>query len=51
VWMLFDKSLQWGVYIIFWSAIFVISIILFEIVKATQIKTRQTESNVLMGLF
>jgi len=51
VWLLFDKSLQLGVYIIFWSAIFVTSIILFEIVKATQIKARQTESNILMGLF
>ncbi len=51
VWLLFDKSLQWGVYIIFWSAIFVTSIILFEIVKATQIIAKQTESNILMGLF
>lgn len=51
VWLLFDKSLQWGVYIIFWSTIFVTSTILFEIVKATQIKARQNESNILMGFF
>ena len=50
-WMLFDKSLQWGVYIIFWATIFVTSTILFEIVKASQIKARQTDSNILMGLF
>ena len=51
VWLLFDKSLQWGVYIIFWATIFVTSTIFFEIVKASQIKARQTESNILMGLF
>lgn len=51
VWLLFEKSLQWGVYIIFWSTIFVTSTILFEIVKATQIKARQNESNILMGFF
>ena len=51
VWLLFEKSLQWGVYIIFWSTIFVTSTILLEIFKATQIKTRQTGSNILMGLF
>ena len=51
VWLLYEKSLQWGVYIIFWSTIFVTSTILFEIVKATQIKARQNESNILMGFF
>ena len=51
VWLLFDKSLQWGVYIIFWATIFVTSTIFIEIVKASQIKARQTESNILMGLF
>ena len=49
--LLFDKSLQWGVYIIFWATIFVTSTMFFEIVKASQIKARQTESNILMGLF
>ena len=51
VWLLFDKSLQWGVYIIFWATIFVTSTIFLEIVKASQIKARQTENNILMGLF
>ena len=51
VWLLFDKSLQWGVYIIFWATIFVTSTIFIEIAKASQIKARQTESNILMGLF
>ena len=51
VWMLFGKNLQWGVYIIFWSAIFVTSTILFEFARATQIKARQTGSNIMMGLF
>ena len=51
VWMLFGKNLQWGVYIIFWSAIFVTSSILFEFARATQIKARQTGSNIMMGLF
>ena len=50
-WLLFDKSLQWGVYIIFWATIFVTSTMFFEIAKASQIKARQTESNILMGLF
>ena len=48
---MFGKSLQWGVYIIFWSTIFVTSTIFIEIAKASQIKARQTESNILMGLF
>ena len=47
VWMLFGKNLQWGVYIIFWSAIFVTSTILFEFARATQIKARQTGSNIM----
>ena len=51
VWILYGKSLQWGVYIIFWSTIFVTSTILFEFVKATNIKSRQMESNIMMGLF
>ena len=51
VWLLIEKSLQWSVYIIFWSTIFVTSTILFKIVKATQIKARQNESNILMGFF
>ena len=50
-WLLFGRSLQWGVYIIFWSTIFVSSTILFEFFKATQIKTKQTGSNILIGLF
>ena len=50
-WILFEKTMQWGVYIIFWSTIFVTSTILFEFVKATQIKIKQTGSNILMGLF
>ena len=51
VWMLFGKNLQWGVYIIFWSAIFVTSTILFEFARATQINARQTGSYIMMGLF
>ena len=51
VWMLFGKNLQWGVYIIFWSAIFVTSTILFEFARAIQIKAKQTGSNIMMGLF
>ena len=51
VWILYGKSLQWGVYIIFWSTIFVTSTILLEFVKATNIKSRQMESNIMMGLF
>ena len=50
-WILYGKSLQWGVYIIFWSTIFVTSTILLEFVKATNIKSRQMESNIMMGLF
>ena len=50
-WILFEKTMQWGVYIIFWSTIFVTSTILFEFVKATQIKIKQTGSNIPMGLF
>ena len=50
-WLLFENNLQWGVYIIFWSTIFVTSTIFFEFVKATQIKTKQTDSNILMGFF
>jgi len=51
LWLLFEKNLQWGVYITFWSAIFVTSIILFEISKTSYIKSRKTESNFLMGVF
>ena len=51
VWLLFDKSFEWGVYIIFWATIFVTSTIFLEIVKASQVKASQTESNILMGLF
>ena len=51
VWILYGKSLQWGVYIIFWSTIFVTSTILFEFVKATNIKARQMGCNIMMGLF
>ena len=50
-WILFEKTMQWGVYIIFWSTIFVTSTILFEFVKATQIKIKQTGSNIPMALF
>lgn len=50
-WLLHDKNLQWGVYITFWAAIFVTSIILIELAKTSQIKARQTETNFLMGVF
>jgi len=50
-WLLYEKNLQWEVYITFWSAIFVTSIFLLELVKTSYIKSRQTETNLLMGAF
>jgi cytochrome c-type biogenesis protein CcmF len=50
-WLLYEKNLQWEVYITFWSAIFVTSIFLLELVKTSYIKSRQTETNLLMGSF
>ena len=50
-WLLYEKNLQWEVYITFWSAIFVTSIFLLELVKTSYIKSRQTETNFLMGVF
>ena len=50
-WLLWEKNLRWDVYTTFWSAIFVTSIIFFELVKASYIKGRQTEINFLKGLF
>ena len=50
-WLLWGKNLHWGVHAIFWASIFVTSTILFELVKASQIKGRQIETNVLKGLF
>jgi len=50
-WLLYEKNLQWGVYITFWAAIFVTSIFLFELAKTSYIKSRQTETNFLMGVF
>jgi cytochrome c-type biogenesis protein CcmF len=50
-WLLYEKNLQWGVYITFWAAIFVTSIFLFELAKTSYIKSRQTGTNFLMGVF
>ena len=50
-WLLYEKNLQWEVYITFWAAIFVTSIFLLELVKTSYIKSRQTETNLLMGSF
>jgi cytochrome c-type biogenesis protein CcmF len=50
-WLLYEKNLQWEVYITFWAAIFVTSIFLLELVKTSYIKSRQTETNFLMGVF
>ena len=50
-WLMFEKNVNWGVYIIFWTTIFVTSTMVFEIVKAANIKGRQTDSNILMGAF
>ena len=50
-WLLYEKNLQWGVYVTFWSAIFVTSIFLFELAKTSYIKSQQTETNFLMGVF
>ena len=50
-WLLYEKNLQWGVYVTFWAAIFVTSIFLFELAKTSYIRSRQTETNFLMGVF
>ena len=50
-WLLYEKNLQWGVYITFWAAIFVTSIFLFELAKTSYIKSLQSETNFLMGVF
>ena len=50
-WLLYEKNLQWGVYVTFWAAIFVTSIFLFELAKTSYIKSLQTETNFLMGVF
>mgnify|MGYP002628289357 FL=1 len=50
-WLLYEKNLQWEVYITFWAAIFVTSIFLLELVKTSYIKSRQTETNLLMGSY
>ena len=49
--LLYEKNLQWGVYVTFWAAIFVTSIFLFELAKTSYIKSLQTETNFLMGVF
>ena len=50
-WLLYEKNLQWGVYVTFWAAIFVTSIFLFELAKTSYIKSQQSETNFLMGVF
>ena len=50
-WILSYNNLQWGVITTFWAAIFVTSTILFELVKASLVKGRQTGTNFLIGLF
>ena len=50
-WVLYEKNLQWGVYVTFWAAIFVTSIFLFELAKTSYIKSLQSETNFLMGVF
>ena len=50
-WLLYEKNLQWGVYVTFWAAIFVTSIFLFELAKTSYIKSLQSETNILMGVF
>ena len=50
-WLLYEKNLQWGVYVTFWAAIFVTSIFLFELAKTSYIKSLQSETNFLMGVF
>ena len=50
-WILSDYNLQWGVITTFWAAIFVTSTIIFELVKASIVKGRQTDTNFLIGLF
>ncbi len=51
VWFFYGKSLQWGVYIILWSTIFVTSTILLELILATQMKAKQTKSNFIIGFY
>ena len=51
LWIFSDNNLYWGVITTFWAAIFVTSTILFELVKASLVKGRQTETNFLIGLF
>jgi cytochrome c-type biogenesis protein CcmF len=50
-WFLSDRDLLWSVHTIFWLAIFVTSTIVLEIAKAVQVKSNQTKSNIIMGLF
>ena len=50
-WLLYEKNLQWEVYVTFWAAIFVTSIFLLELAQTSYIKSRQTETNFLMGVF
>ena len=50
-WLLYEKNLQWGVYVTFWAAIFVTSIFLFELAKTSYIKSLQSETNFLIGVF
>jgi cytochrome c-type biogenesis protein CcmF len=50
-WFLSDRDLLWSVHTIFWLAIFVTSTIVLEITKAVQVRSKQTESNYLTGLF
>ena len=50
-WFLSDRDLLWSVHTIFWLAIFVTSTIVLEIAKAVQVKSNQTRSNIIMGLF
>ncbi|MBC8220521.1 MAG: heme lyase CcmF/NrfE family subunit [Proteobacteria bacterium] len=50
-WFLSDRDLLWSVHTIFWLAIFVTSTIVLEIANAVQVKSNQTKSNIIMGLF
>ncbi len=50
-WLLYEKNLQWEVYITFWAAIFATSIMLIELIKTSHIKWKQTETNFMMGVF
>ena len=50
-WLLYENNLKLGVYVTFWAAIFATSIMLIELIKTTNIKRKQTETNFMMGVF